>query len=120
MSKAVRLNPNFPSWYHRPTGIAHYLSRDYNRAIPEFKSWNKSEPLTYEALGWLAAAYAQAGDIALSRDVIGKLPKRRGDNSALTFSQQYFANFYVFVREEDRAHFMEGLGKSGLRNLLED
>ncbi len=115
MSKAVRLNPNFPPWYHRPAGMAHYLSGDYGRAVSEFESWHEVESLTHESVGWLAAALAQAGDVAAGRELVEKLPSWSNP-----IGQQTFANVYRFTREEDRMHLMEGLEKSGLRNLLED
>lgn len=112
--KAMRLNPNFPAWYHRPAGIAHYLSGDYSRAVSEFKAWHDSEALPMQSIPWLAAAYAQAGEIPSSRNVIKKFAKRYSDR----ISQQYVANWYVFVREEDRKRFMDGLGKAGIRDAL--
>ena len=120
--KATRLNPNFPPWYHRPAGIAHYMRGDYAQAVPEFKAWYESERSEGQSLAWLAAAYAQTGDIAASRNAISKLPRRRGASVPQWnfWTQQTFANQHVFARDEDKQRFMDGLGKAGVRNALDD
>ena len=40
---AKRLNPNFPIWYHRPAGIAAYLSGRYEAAAEEFRPWFEND-----------------------------------------------------------------------------
>jgi len=59
---AKRLNPNFPNWYHRPAGIAEYLSGRYEAAAEEFKPWFEDDELPCYSAVWLAAAEAQTGN----------------------------------------------------------
>ena len=111
MHQAIRLNPNFPAWYHRPAGIAHYFNGQYAQAVREFKAWYESEPVKSISLPWLAAAYAQAGELDEARQVT--------EEAFLYLGSTYYPKtiqavryYYPFKREADIDQLTDGLRKA--------
>ena len=113
MQQAKRLNPNFPNWYHRPAGMAHYFNKDYAKAIPELKAWVASEPVLDRAKLWLAAAQAQAGDVDQARTMIEDMLRRRRASGQLLYATGV-SRWWSFASEADRLHLRAGLIKAGL------
>lgn len=109
--RALQLNPNFPPWYHRPTGIAYFLNSDYAAALPQFRAWAANDSAQIDPKLWLAAAQALAGrtsEASATVDDINRL--RRGFQLYATGASR----FWSFAKEQDRLHFRDGLIKAGL------
>jgi TolB-like protein/DNA-binding SARP family transcriptional activator/Flp pilus assembly protein TadD len=60
---AMRLNPRYPFWYPFMRGMTHYVVEDYKSAIVDFEAAAKKSPTAHFVRFWLAAAYAQAGQM---------------------------------------------------------
>jgi len=135
MRRAKRLNPNFPKWYFRPTGIAYFLVRDYAKAIPELTEWAESE-LSLGAVTnlfttggplWLASAYALAGKPDKARATLAKIKNSLNRKTGQQFKGPKLPKLYVstvsrlyaFAREEDWLHLRDGLIKAGLKEAPE-
>jgi TolB-like protein/class 3 adenylate cyclase/predicted Zn-dependent protease len=107
---AKRLNPNFPIWYHRPAGIAEYLSGRYEAAEEEFKPWFENDVIPFHSALWLAAAQAQTGNnseakAALQAALVGE--RKYTTTSSVTY-------FFPFKNQEHLYSLVGGLRKAGL------
>jgi tetratricopeptide (TPR) repeat protein len=61
IKNAMRINPNFPFWYHYEFGVAHYFLNDYPAAVERMeKAIERNPTVIFVRLG-LAAALAMAG-----------------------------------------------------------
>jgi TolB-like protein/Flp pilus assembly protein TadD len=60
---AMQLNPRYPFWYLFMRGITRYVVEDYDSAIADFEAAAERSPTAPFVRWWLAAAYAQAGQI---------------------------------------------------------
>jgi TolB-like protein/DNA-binding SARP family transcriptional activator len=60
---AMQLNPRYPFWYLFMRGITRYVVEDYESAIVDFEAAAKRSPTALFVRWWLAATYAQAGQI---------------------------------------------------------
>ena len=59
----MRLNPGYPFWYLFMRGMARYVTEDYESAIADFEAAAERSPTVLFVRWWLAASYAQAGQI---------------------------------------------------------
>ena len=115
IARAKRLNPNFPSWYYRPSGFAHFMKGDYKSAIPDFTAWFESVTIPFWSVFALASAQAQAGDIAKAQETLQILGERLGHMRTISvFRLGFVDDFFPFKRENDLEHFLEGLHKAGV------
>jgi len=104
---ARRLDPLFtPSWYWGELGAAYFNAHRYDDAIA---SMRRSTELSNFYRAWLAAAYAYAGDPAMSRACADELLTRIPAFSVNRFTKKGF-----LVRPEDRDHLAAGLRAAGL------
>jgi TolB-like protein/class 3 adenylate cyclase len=117
IKRARRLNPNFPAWYHRPSGIAHLIKRDYGSAIEELIAWYRSEKLPVSSALLLTSAYALAGETAKATETLLNL--RESLPSTEHYSVQSFSRRFPFKREEDRLLIEDGLRKAGVADRPE-
>ena len=107
---AKRLNPNFPIWYHRPAGIAEYLSRRHEAAAEEFKPWFQNDVIPFHSALWLAAAQAQTGNnpeakAALQAALVGE--RKYTTTSSMT-------SYFPFKKQDHFDSLLNGLRKAGL------
>jgi adenylate cyclase len=106
--KAMRLNPYHPERFWNHLGRAQFTARLYADAIESFSRINAPD---YAHHAFLAAASAQLGNstsaAAHTREVLSRQP-------AFTIDS-YLATLH-YKRDEDRAHYREGLVKAGLPN----
>lgn len=61
--KAKRLNPRYPSAYQFHLGQAYFILRRYDEAIEAFSQGLLANPTSQRLHTWLAAAYAQSGQL---------------------------------------------------------
>jgi TolB-like protein/class 3 adenylate cyclase/Tfp pilus assembly protein PilF len=105
VKEAMRLNPNYPSWYLWELGWAQYVAHDYEGAVETLR---RMSPMG-QARMLLAASLAQLGRMEEARAEAGKLLK---DNPS--FSASYIASTVPFLHDKDRQHAVEGFIKAGL------
>lgn len=63
MRKAMQLNPKYPAIYNVIHGEIYFNMHDYDKAIENFTHALDVNPASEESRIWLAAAYANIGDI---------------------------------------------------------
>jgi tetratricopeptide (TPR) repeat protein len=117
INRAKRLNPNFPAWYHRPSGIANLTKRDYGAAIEELIGWYESETLPFRSAIMLMSAHALAGDVPEARETLRNL--RSSLPTTEHYSVQSFGELFPFKRQEDLLLFEDGLRKAGVADRPE-
>ena len=125
IERAVRLNPFYPNWYLTFLGGAYYAAHRYEDAIAAFEGSKNSYP---DDAAWLAASYAQLGQIEHANQVMSGYLSSAGaepwwqnaPKSAEKIERdptgflRYFVYMYPFKDRADLDHHIEGLRKSGL------
>jgi adenylate cyclase len=109
MHKAIRLNPHHPHNYPFHLGQAYFVLKRYPEAIAAFKQGLESNPSSERLRVWLAAAYAQAGDIKKAR---WEMDQVLFVNPAVSVSR--FQKAFPFKDPSDLENFLDGLRKAGL------
>jgi len=110
VERHMRLDPFYaplaPGWL----GLAHYMLKQYSRALPRLRECASRSPNLRASHCWLAATYAQLGNIEKARaeaaEVLRIDPKWTIEGAG--------AQLNTFKRPEDAAHFFDGLRKAGL------
>lgn len=102
---AMRRNPHYPGWYASALSAIQYLQKDYDGAIA---SLNKADQLAVWDRRFLAASYAQLG-----RQDEAKVQVEAVLESDPKFSISKFKSKLRYRRDDDKAHFLEGLKKAG-------
>jgi TolB-like protein len=103
MDRAVKLNPIHPPWYEHDRSFALYLLGEYRKAAemieldPILPPW---------MLTWLAACYAQMGNLEMARYHIARVTEVDPQFSSIVFSRD---NHAAFERASDNEHFVEGV-----------
>jgi len=109
IQKSIQLNPHHPYNYSFHLGQAYYILQRYGEAIEAFKSGIESNPTSERLHVWLAAAYAQSGDIEEAKwEATQVLTLNPG------FSRVRIQKAFPFKNPADREHFLDGLRKAGL------
>lgn len=103
MKRAVRLNPIHPSWYMHDRAFAHYGLGDYLGAAACIEL-DPMPPAWMSA--WLAACYAQAGDLDTARRHMARVTETDAKFSAENFARK---NGAAFEHAADNQHFAEGV-----------
>ena len=108
---AIRLDPFYPPIYLAYLGRAHYLAREYDKAVPVLKRCAERVPELSTCRGWLAASYAQ-----LSRNVSAReeLAHWRRLRPGVTAQQYRHDQAQGYAKSADFDHVMDGLKKAGL------
>lgn len=103
LDRAVRLSPVHPQWYDYDRAFALYLLGDYRAAAtaiertPVPPAWMQT---------WLAACYAQLGDLATARAHAARIGEIDPQFSALKFAKD---NGAAFEHAADNEHFAYGV-----------
>jgi adenylate cyclase len=108
VERHMRLDPFYvplaPLWL----GVAQYILKRYPQALPPLRECVSRAPNLRGAQAWLAATYAQLGNIEQARAEAAELlrtePEWTIEGSKLR----------LFRRIEDAEHFFDGLRKAGL------
>jgi TolB-like protein/class 3 adenylate cyclase/Flp pilus assembly protein TadD len=114
---AMRLNPYCPDWYLSDKAVIHFIARQYEPALAIYGSIGELYP--HSAL-WHAAAAAMSGRLEEARGQADAfLAQARqcwaGDPKATPADQvNWLVDSLPFKREEDLAHFRDGLRRAGL------
>jgi DNA-binding winged helix-turn-helix (wHTH) protein len=103
IDRAIVLNPIHPSWYEEDRSFALYLLGEYRAAadaierVPIPPAWMRA---------WLAACYAQMGDLAAARRHVDLVAETDPQFSAVDFARK---NGAAFEHPSDHRHFAEGI-----------
>jgi adenylate cyclase len=115
ITKAKRLNPFPPVYYHWFHGIALYSAGDYGNAISAVKQIRSLDRWHH---GLLAMCHAQSGKMDEAGAEIAKFMEapQVTDDDSLTDDVRELVNERVnrYRLQADRDHFLEGLRKAGL------
>lgn len=109
MKKAMSLNPYYPQLYYVIRGEIYYNLHQYKQAIQDFEAALNRNPEAQEPRLWLAAAYAQNGDLD---DASWLLETIRYDD--IKISSNYLENVVPINDPVQMHHFLDGLIKAGL------
>ncbi len=110
IKQAIDLNPHHPYNYPFHLGQAYFVLHRYDEAIAAFKQGLATNPASERLHIWLAATYAQSGNVEDAeweiQEVLTANPEFRLDRLERAFP---------FSDPADLEHFMEGLRKAGLK-----
>jgi len=110
VERHMRLDPFYVPSAPGFLGFAHYMLKQYSQALPLLRECVSRAPNLRGGHVWLAASYAQLGNIEDARaeasEVLRIEPKWtiKGTQARLS----------IFKRAEDAEHFFDGLRKAGL------
>jgi len=108
IKKAIRINPHHPYNYTFHLGQAYFILGLYNEAIEAFQRGIESNPASERLHVWLAAAYAQAGEIDEAEWETDQVLTLNPE-----FSLQNVQNAFPFKEPTDLKHFLDGLRRAG-------
>lgn len=109
MRQAMLQNPKYPAIYNVIYGEIIFNMRDYDKAIEIFNHALETNPEIEEARIWLAAAYANIGDID---EASWQLEQIRMSGGSL--SLQRLEKVIPFKDPEQRKAFIDSLFRAGL------
>ncbi len=109
LQRAMRRDPHCPDLYLEALFDAHYLARDYEKAIEAFMRWRDPPPHMYAEL---AACYAQAGRMEDARAAAAEFERLRPEGYDFTEAARIHGQ--MCARPEDREHWLEGYRKAGI------
>ena len=110
MRQAMQLNPKYPAIYNVIHGEIFFNMHDYEKAIENFTYALDVNPEIEESRIWLAAAYANVGDLD---EASWQLEQVR--MSGRDLSLQRIESVIPFKDPEQRKSFIDSLYKAGLR-----
>jgi adenylate cyclase len=111
MRKAMQLNPKHPAIYNVIYGEILFNKRDYQGAIESFTEALEMNPDIEESRIWLAAAYANIGDIEEAHWQLEQLKVNGRD-----ISLKRMEKVIPYQDPEQRKYFIDGLYKAGVEN----
>ena len=111
IKQAIALNPHHPYNYPFHLGQAYYVLGRYGEAIAALQQGLASNPASERLHIWLAAAYAQSGNIEDAKWEMDEVLLGNPD-----FNLDRLKRAFPFSDPADLEHFMEGLRKAGLEN----
>ena len=107
--RAMRINPHHPYNYTLHLGQALYILGRYDEAVIAFEEGLATNPASQRLHVWIAAAYAQAGDIESAEWEVEQILTMDPD-----FSLKRIEATFPFKNSADRERILEGLRKAGL------
>lgn len=109
IQKAIKLNPHHPHNYTFHLGQAYYVLGQYEKAVITLEKGIKAIPTSERLHVWLAAAYAQNGEMKKADWEAVQVFSLNPD-----FSLQRIRETYPFKETADQENFIKGLIKAGL------
>jgi adenylate cyclase len=110
VERHIRLDPFYAPLASAWLGLARYMLKQYAQALLALRQCASRAPNLVVGHTWLAATYAQLGDIGKARaeaaEVLRVMPKWTIEGVAVPLS--------TFRRAQDTEHFFDGLRKAGL------
>jgi len=109
IQRAIRLNPHHPFNYPFHLGQAYFILHRYSEAIHAFKTGLASNPSSERLRVWLAASYAQNGQL---EDAQWQMDQIKLVNPGIKLENQIRA--FPFKQPSDLGSFIDGLKMAGL------
>ncbi len=109
IQEAIAINPHHPFNYEFHLGQAYFILHQYEQAIDAFKHGIDSNPAEERLHVWLAAAYAQSGDIENASWEAEQVMTLNSEFSVARMEQSF-----PFQDPVDLNHFTDGLRLAGL------
>jgi TolB-like protein/cytochrome c-type biogenesis protein CcmH/NrfG len=104
--RAIRLNPNTPSWYFSMLGRTEYVRAAYRESIAAMQQAPSQSPAT---LLFLAMAYAQLGETEEAREIVARLSAEFP-----TFTVEGFISGFPVSNSVALVAIRDGARKAGL------
>jgi adenylate cyclase len=108
VERHVRLDPFYVPLAPKWLGSAHYMLKQYPQALPPLRECVSRAPRLHGGHAWLAATYAQLGNVEQARAKAAELLRIEPE---WTIED---AKLSLFKRTKDAEHFRDGLRKAGL------
>ncbi len=108
-TKAMRLNPSYPSWYPLVLGCSYYVAGRYEEAVVPLTDSINRNPKAMVTHSFLAASYGQLGR---EKEAQGKVEDILKMNP--NFSVGGWSKGFKFKDPADLEHYADGLRKAGL------
>jgi TolB-like protein/class 3 adenylate cyclase len=107
VDRAIRLNPNFPSWATGPFSYAYIMAERYEDAL---RILERQSPNSYTVYSWIfrATSNAMLGNPGEANDWVSRTLQHHPN---LTI--EYFINFDTGMADADRKMFTETMRKAG-------
>ena len=109
IKEAMKINPHHPYNYHFHLGQAYFVLHQYEDALDAFQSGLDSNPAAERLHVWMAAAFAQNGDID---DANWEAEVVMSSNP--NFSVKRMEKTFPFKDPAELKHFTDGLRLAGL------
>ena len=106
----VRFDPFYQPLAAGIMGLAHYMLRQYEPAIATLGEAASRSPRHRSVRQWLAAAYAQVGELDHAREEAEAVMQIQPDYGINAMGK----HFAPFKRPDDAEHLFDGLRKAGL------
>ena len=106
----VRLDPFYQPLAAGFLGLANYMMKHYETAVVALVDAAGRSPRHRSVRQWLAAAYAQAGELERAQEEAAAVLQIQPDYTI----QGMAKHFAPFKRHEDAEHLFDGLRKAGL------
>ncbi len=107
---AMKINPHHPYNYHFHLGQAYFVLRQYDEAMDAFQQGLASNPAAERLRVWLAATYAQSGDIDNANWEAEQVLSSNPD-----FSVARMEKSFHFKDPSELKHFTDGLRLAGFK-----
>ena len=108
-TKAMRLNPTYPSWYPLVLGCSYYVAGKYEEAVAPLVDSINRNPKALVTHSFLAASYGQLGRKQEAKVTVADILKINPK-----FSVGQWSGGFKFKDQADLAHYADGLRKAGL------
>ena len=108
IKEAMKINPHHPYNYHFHLGQAYFVLRQYEEAIDAFQLGLASNPAAERLRVWLAATYAQFGDIDSANWEAEQVLSSNPDFSVARMEESFH-----FKDPAELKHFTDGLRLAG-------
>jgi tetratricopeptide (TPR) repeat protein len=114
VEKAMRLNPHHPHNYQLCQGQALYVMESYNEAVHAFKQGLDRYPQSERLHLWLAAAYAQVGEVEHAKGEMNQVYALNPN-----FSPSFLEQTSAFRYQKDLQNFLDGVRKAMGNNRVD-
>ncbi len=117
--EAMERNTNHPDWYYAASGIAHLMSNDPQRALPDLRKWSASQVSYNVPYVFLAAALALSGKLDEANETLARFDKLSSTlspaNQAREGPFEIRTSTYAIKRKWSMAPEQEDIFLKGLR-----
>jgi adenylate cyclase len=110
LEASIRFDPFYSPVASGALGLAYYMLKQYERALPVLRDCNSRAPNFRAGHSWLAATYAQLGRMDEAQAEAAEALRIQHDYTITGAAKRIMG----FKSAEDAEHFFDGLRKAGL------